>query len=76
MKQKTNNHDDTLYVVPAYVLQGMAQYMVDVQYILDRIAPGGADGPLDILGLAERIINEDNPDQPPLTLIHLPSFDL
>lgn len=74
MKPKTSNNDRTPYVVPVYILQGMAQYMVNLQYVLHRIAPDMADGPLDILGLAECIINEYNPDQPPLTLIHLPSF--
>lgn len=63
-------------MVPAYLLHGVATYMLDVDKVMKKFGICPDTGPVEIMEVVQQIINETNADQPPINLTTLPTIEL
>lgn len=76
MRHETTDHDFTPYIVPAYLLHGIARYILDIDKIMEKFGIDVGPRSVEIMGTFQQIINETNADQPPINLTTLPTIDL
>lgn len=76
MEQKTTNYDNTPYIVPGYILHEIARYMHGMDKALKKLGIDPDTGSVEILQLAQDIINDINADQSPIDLTTLPTIKL